>query len=423
MKARQPKILFASNEVVGMGHLRIVLRLAACIGTELTDTSMLLLTASTMAHAFPLTKGLDVIQLPGIDRSNGYTSYRPLRLPLTFEEVKRLRERIIGETARTYRPDLFLVDYRPGGVAGELVATLRALKKRGQTALVLLLRDILDDPGIVRAQWRADRAKRALEYYDEIWVYGCQNLYDPIREYQLPAEIARKIRFCGYLDVDAPAAASNDVRKTLGIARQPFVLVTVGSGRVGFPVLDTYVRALAQFPNELDLFSLIVGGPSLPMEQRDIICRQCEAISSCYPHRRVRFTDFLPNLLDYMAAADVVVSLGGYNAVTEILRLGRCSVVVPYAAAHDEQLIRASLLESLGLIRTIHPNQLSPQSLVETILAALQDRPPTHQRLLQLGLSFDGLQHIKDHVMRLLKARHGNLTCLRIATDGYQSNR
>jgi len=42
MKATPPKILFASNEVVGMGHLRIVLRLTACIETEVTDASILL---------------------------------------------------------------------------------------------------------------------------------------------------------------------------------------------------------------------------------------------------------------------------------------------------------------------------------------------------------------------------------------------
>ena len=100
---------------------------------------------------------------------------------------------------------------------------------------------------------------QALEYYDEIWVYGCQNLYDPILEYQLPTEIARKIRFCGYLDIEAPVAASEDIRRTLGVAGQPLVLVTVGGGKVGFPVLDNYVQALAQFPSQMHQFSLIVG--------------------------------------------------------------------------------------------------------------------------------------------------------------------
>ena len=402
MQVECPKILFASNEIYGIGHLRIVLRLAACIQAELIDASMLLLTASTIPHDFPLPKGLDVIQLPGVGRLNeGVTAYRPLRLPLAFEQVKKLRERIIRETARTYHPDLFLVDFRPGGVAGELLPTLRAFKRQGQTALVLLLRDILDDPGNVRARWQVDRATQALEYYDEIWVYGCQNLYDPILEYQLPAEVVRKIRFCGYLDIEAPVVASEDIRRTFGVAGQPFVLVTVGSGKVGFPLLDTYLRALAQFPNQMDQFSLIVGGPSLPIEQQDIIRRQCEVISSQNPRQRIQFVNFLPRLLDYMAAADLVVSQGGYNTVTEILRLGKRAVIVPYAR-HNEQLIRASLFESFGLIRTIHPNQLSPQRLAETMLAALQDAPPTHQRLLQLGFDFAGLNRIRDHVIRLL---------------------
>jgi predicted glycosyltransferase len=208
MHGSPPRILFASNELVGLGHLRIVLRIADWIQAELVDASMLVLTASQMAHAFPLPKGLDVIQIPGVCPSNeGIHAYRPLRLPLPFEQVKKLRERIIEETARTYHPDLFLVDYRPGGVAGELLPTLRALKRQGETALVLLLRDIVDDPEIVRMKWRTDLAMEALEYYDEIWVYGCQNLYDPIREYQLPAEVARKIRFCGYLDIEAPVVA------------------------------------------------------------------------------------------------------------------------------------------------------------------------------------------------------------------------
>jgi predicted glycosyltransferase len=403
MQVEPPKLLFASNEIYGLGHLRIVLRLAASIQSALTDVSMLLLTGTRVPNDFPLPKGLDVIQLPGIGRLNeSIAGYRALRLPLPFEQVKKLRERIIGETARTYHPDLFLVDFRPGGVAGELLPALRALKRRGETALVLLWRDILDDLANVRVRWRVDRAMQALEYYDEIWVYGCQNLYDPILEYQLPTEIARKIRFCGYLDIEAPVAASEDIRRTLGVAGQPLVLVTVGGGKVGFPVLDNYVQALAQFPSQMHQFSLIVGGPLLPMEHRDIIRQQCEAINSQNSRQRIEFINFLPGLLDYMAAADLVVSQGGYNTVTEILRLGKRAVIVPHERHHNEQLIRASLFESFGLIRTIHPNQLSPERLAETMLAALQDEPPTHQRLQRLGFDFAGLHRITDNVIRLL---------------------
>jgi len=177
------------------------------------------------------------------------------------------------------------------------------------------------------------------------------------------------------------------------------VLVTIGNGRVGFPVLDAYMGALKRLPNDLDVFSLIVGGPELPPEQSEIIDQQCQANS----HRRLHFVRFLPHLLNYMEAADLVISLGGYNTVTEILRLEKRAIVVPYVPLSKEQLIRASLMERLGLIQTVHPDRLSPEILAESIIGALRASPPTRERLQELGFDFNGLQRIRGHVMRILE--------------------
>jgi predicted glycosyltransferase len=407
MLGTPPKIMIVSNEMLGLGHVRIVLKLSARLQSELTDVSILLLTASSMTHAFPLPPGLDVVKIPGVVRTKGsLTGYSPSRLPLAFKEVKKLRQRIISETARTYQPDLLLVDYRPAGVNGELISTLRALKRQGHTCLVLLLRDILDDPSLVRARWRADRALSAVtELYDEIWIYGCQNLYDPIKEYEFHDTVARKIRFCGYLDVEPPRTSAEDVRRALDVGGKSVVLVTIGNGRVGFPVLDTYMQALGRLPAHLNIFSFVIGGPELPAEQREIIKRQCELSGTQHPRLPARFVDFSASLLDYMGAADLVVALGGYNTLMEILRLEKRAVVVPYVGANREQLIRASLLERFGLIRMIHPDALTPERLAESLVSALHDSPPTKQRLHELGFDFGGLQRINDHVMRLL-GRH-----------------
>jgi predicted glycosyltransferase len=400
MQFPPPKILLVSNEVRGLGHVSIALKICARIQAEFRDVSMLLVTASPTAHDFSLPHGLDIIKIPGL-QEEGFGAYRPSRLPLPFKEVKRLRQRVIREATLAYSPDLVLVDYRPAGVAGELLSTLRALKRRRVT-LVLLLRDVLDDPINLRTRWRADLAATALEKYDEIWVYGCQNLYDPILQYGFPETVARKIRFCGYLDVEARPASGENIRRTLGAAAEPLILVTIGNGRVGFPLLDAYVRALTHLPDDLAVFSMIIGGPELPLEQYDLIDQQCRSIALRYPHRRIHFVSFSARLLDYMAAADLVVSLGGYNTLTEILSLGKRAIVVPYVYPSKEQLIRASLMERFGLIRMLHPDQLSPEVLAESIVTSLQDQPPTRQRLQDLGFNFDGLQRIQDHVVRLL---------------------
>ncbi|MGH7412344.1 MAG: glycosyltransferase family protein, partial [Candidatus Methylomirabilis sp.] len=331
----------------------------------------------------------------------------PKYLPLPFEEVKRLRERIIFETLSAYQPHLFLVDLRPVGVAGELLSTLRALNAdRRRPALVLGLRDVVGDPEIVRARWQADGAMHVLEgLYDEIWVYGCQALYDPIKEYQLPDTVARKVRFCGYLGIEPLAASLEETRRELGIASETFVLVTVANGRVGFPVLDAYLRALELLPKGLEIFSLVVGGPDLPQRDREAVRHRCRQIATTRPDRPARFIDFSSQLLDYMAAADLVVSMGGYNTLVEIITLEKRAIVIPSVQPHLEQFIRASIFGRLGLFRMLRPDELSPERMAEALLAALEEPPPSRQHLQAVGLDLNGLHEVKDHVLRLLAER------------------
>jgi predicted glycosyltransferase len=394
-----PRLLFISNEILGLGHLRIALRLSAAIGAELPDAAILVLTAASMTHAFPLPGGVEMVKIPGVLRVSGRPgAYRSARLPVPVDDVRKLRERIMLEAARTFRPDICLVDYRPGGVGGELLPMLRMLRRRG-AATVLLLRDILDDPALVRERWRIDRGMVAVKtLYDEIWVYGCQGLYDPVKEYRLPASVARKVRFCGYLDVEAARGSVDETQRTLGVGNRRLALVTVGNGRVGFPLLDAYLGALDHLPRDLDLFSLIVAGPELPGAQREVIRQRCDAAGP----RRVMLVDFLPRFLDYMTAADIVVSLGGYNTMSEVVSLRRRAVVVPYADEHQEQVLRAALLDRVGAIRAIAPDRLSPECLANALVAAFRDAPPSLERLRERGFEFGGLQRITEHVTRML---------------------
>ncbi len=185
------KLLICTNETFGLGHLCRALRLSSSLQAVIHDLSILILTGSPMIHGFRLPPRVDSVKLPSLSKENQWV-YTSKYLPLPFEEVKRLRERIIFETVFAYQPHLLLVDLRPVGVQGELLSTLRALNAdQRRTALVLGLRDIVGEPELVRARWQDDDAMPILEeLYDEIWVYGCQALYDPIKEYQLPDTVA-----------------------------------------------------------------------------------------------------------------------------------------------------------------------------------------------------------------------------------------
>ena len=399
------KLLMCSNEALGLGHLRRTLRIASALHAEIPNLSTLVLTGSPMVHGFRLPPGVDSVKLPSLSMESLWL-FNPKHLPLSLKEVIRLRERITLETVAAYQPHLFLVDSRPVGVQGELLLALRAFKEsRTGAALVLGLRDIVG-PDNAREQWRAHGAVPVLEeLYDEIWVYGCQALYDPIKEYEFPDAVARRVRFCGYLGVEPPAAPPDATRRELGIGGNTFVLVTVGNGRDGFPVLDAYLHALEFVPEDRRLFSLLIGGPDLPQEHQEVIRQRCEEMARIQPKRPVRFIEFSPQLLEYMAAADLVVSMAGYNTLVEILTLEKRALVIPRDHIAMEQLIRASLFERLGLIRMLHPDHLSPQSLAEALLAALHAPAPSRQGMKAVGLDLNGLHEVKTHVLRRLSER------------------
>ena len=114
-----------------------------------------------------------------------------------------MRQSIILHAAQTYDPDL-IVDKEPLGLHAEVEDTLAFLKTRG-TRLVLGLRDVMDAPHLLDAEWkRKDLMPPIDQYYDDIWVYGLEEIYDPLIGLEVPAGAAR-MTFVGFLRREMPA--------------------------------------------------------------------------------------------------------------------------------------------------------------------------------------------------------------------------
>ena len=402
------RLLMYSHDGFGLGHYRRLLKLAGFLREELSDVSILLITGSSMAHSFRIPHGVDYVKLPCVSKESNEV-YTAKHLPLSFDTIKSIRERIVLETTLAYQPDVFLIDKHPLGMKGELQPTLRALKAhQSKTKVVLGLRDILDDPYEMIPYFRTPAIADALEkIHDEIWVYGDRSFFDPIKEYQLADSIARKVRFCGYVSCDPPSLAPAEIRRELGIGEGKFVLVTAGAGGDGFPILDAYLKALDFLPKELDACSLLVSGPDMPEREREALLRRYTGAAP-FSRRRTEFLDFSPRMIEHIAAADVVVCMAGYNTLLEVVSLRKEAVVIPRISPRREQLIRAAAFEKRGLIRMIHPDFLSPRILAESIVDALQTPTlPADQRLNASGIDLNGLEGVKTHLLRLLHSGNG----------------
>jgi predicted glycosyltransferase len=132
-----PKILFYSHDTFGLGNIRRTLLLSQTLAEEYPRAAMLVVTGSPMIQAFRIPANMDYIKLPCLDRTEA-DCYKPKFLAAQSSEVDRMRRAILVETVIGFKPDLMIVDKRPGGVAGELLDALRALRRRPMTTRVVL---------------------------------------------------------------------------------------------------------------------------------------------------------------------------------------------------------------------------------------------------------------------------------------------
>jgi predicted glycosyltransferase len=312
--------------------------------------------------------------------------------------TRQMRSEILLSAARHFRPDALIVDHAPAGLKGEVVPMLRYLKNnRPSTQLVAGLRDVVDGALQVRQMWLQERVYELLDdVYDLILVYGCRDVNDVAAEYGLSRRAARKVRYLGYLRRESGARPPDQVRAELGMVTDRLVVVTAGGGGDGYRLFRAMLDAIGTGPEPAGFDCLLVGGPLMSADDRDSLAERMGA------DRSVHFLDFTTDMTGYIGAADAVVSMGGYNSVCEILSLGRPAIIVPRVAPRQEQLVRAEVLSRRGLVRMIHPDELSPRRLLSAV-SDLLERPPSRSA----ALDMDGLPRFAVELGALLSRRPG----------------
>ena len=116
------------------------------------------------------------------------------------------------------------------------------LKDRG-TPLVMGLRDVMDDPDKLAAEWERKNIVPALgDLYDEIWVYGLPQINKPLTGIEAPPSVRHKMVYTGYLHRDLPL--HTDVPHEAEEIDGPFILVTPGGGGDGVELVDWVLARL-----------------------------------------------------------------------------------------------------------------------------------------------------------------------------------
>lgn len=385
------RVLIYSHDSFGLGHLRRCRTIAHALVDEFAGLKVLIVSGSPIIGSFDFKSRVDFVRIPGVVKLRG-GDYTSLSDHIDLSQTLQLRSSILEQTAVTFSPDLFIVDKEPLGLRGEVTGTLKTLRARG-VRTVLGLRDILDDPVLLRKEWDDRGTPRNLEdWYDEIWVFGSQSMGNPLAQLGISDAAMEKMIYTGYLRRAIPSIAKAPVN----LPREPFVLVTPGGGGDGETLVDWVLSALEKKPRPTKPV-VIVLGPFMPQAVRQRFQLRAEALEG------VQTIVFNSNMELLMERSAGVVAMGGYNTFCEILSLDKPALLIPRSTPRMEQTLRAHRASSLGFVSMLDGDGDRSADAMAQALRRLERQPLPSAAGADRILS--GLEVICERTHTLLSAK------------------
>ncbi len=159
-------------------------------------------------------------------------------------------------------------------------------------------------------------------------------------------------------------------RKSLKLRAKDKVMLVVGGSR-GARHLN--YAALALYPRLSKVRDLKVVHVAGPAEYEDVKARFDE-VSGGKAGAKWRVLEYIDEMGDALAAADLVVSRAGASSIGEITAVGRAAILVPFPfATDDHQDANARWVEAPGAAVVVADEDLDSPLFGDTILAVLED--------------------------------------------------
>lgn len=371
------RIVFYCQHVLGVGHIFRSLEIIK----GLKDHEVIMVTGGAEVDFDPPAH-MTHIQLPGLMMTPDFKEFIPLEEGVTdVEDVLTRRLRQFKEIMHTYRPDVFLVELFPFGrkkFRFELLPILEGVGfgTWGPCKAVCSVRDILVEKADMQRQ--VNRVHAMLNpNFDAVLIHSDPKLVKLDETFPGVEGIKPSVHYTGYVARRPRAGAGAALRTELGIGETPMVALSVGGGHIGGNLLQATLQASAilneTHPHDLRVFT----GPYVT----DEALAEYQAMAADHEHITVkRFTKRFP---DYLDAANLSVSLGGYNTTMNLLATGTYGLMYPFLQ-NREQRMRTTRLEERGIVKMLLDQDLEPTTLAAHMAQGLDRTPTPH------GLDLDG---------------------------------
>ncbi len=353
------KILYYCQHVLGVGHFFRSLEIVKA----LSGHEVILVTGGAPVET-PLPAHVREIRLPGLMMDSDFKEIFSVDPEKSVEAVKAERRDIFREIVRAEAPALMLVELYPFGRKAfrfELDPVLDAIRNGDlpPCRVVCSLRDILvekNDP----AAYEKRVLKILNRWFDALLIHADPSLLRLDETFSRTADIQIPTVYTGFVTPKPFSDARLRLRNELGLsADERLVVASVGSGSVGGELLRAVANAFA-FMDQKFRIQVFTG----PFMDADTVSYLQHFSGECF-----RTEPFTPDFLSWLAAADLSVSMAGYNTCMNLMAAGVPALVWPFGQ-NREQRFRAGRLAAFGGLQILENDHLVPSRLA----ALMQDR-------------------------------------------------
>jgi predicted glycosyltransferase len=370
------KIIFYCQHVLGVGHLFRSLEIC-----EALKRHQVLLIRGGPHIETNIPKHVKVVRLPELQMDSGFEGLFSPHPNISLEQIKAQRQKNLLTLFEKEKPDLFLVELYPFGRKAfrfELDPLLAAIRnqKTSPCGVVCSVRDIL-----VEKEDQQKHEGRAVDtlnrYFDAVLVHSDPNLIKIEETFFRRAEIRIPLFYTGYIAKMPPVNARQQIRNRLEIKDKDLMIVaSAGGGSVGRPLLESAMRAFQTFSVDFSARLFVYSGPYIDAQDFSHL----QTLTS----PKVKVEKFTSDFLAYLAAADLSISMGGYNTSMNLLACGVPALVWPFGL-NREQRLRAQRLAERGALKILNEEDLQPDRLARIMVQTLSEMHPG-----KLDIDLDG---------------------------------
>jgi predicted glycosyltransferase len=383
------RIIHYCQHIWGVGHFFRTLEICRA----LADHEIILVTGGPEVTV-DLPAHVRSFRLPGLMTDRNYDGLFPTDTGRTLEDVRRERKKKFYSLFEKERPDAVIIELYPFGRKAfgfELNPVLEDIRagRLKRSAVFCSLRDILVEKND-QAAYEARVVDVLNRHFDALLIHADPNLVTLDRTFSRVADLEIPVVYTGYIAPKPPPDSGRSLRRQLGIDdRALFVVASAGGGKAGIVVLAPLLESIAHLNLGREIHLHVFTGPFMPEDEFTSLARQSNA--------NIKVRRFTSRFLSYLMAADLSVSMGGYNTSMNILTTGVPALIWPYPGDH-EQGLRAARLADIGVAGIISARDLQPAQLAELV----QSRLVTSTRS-QTRVDLEGAVHTAEWLIGQLK--------------------